>query len=189
MDEKELVAGCKRGEEWACKKIYEQHAPVMMGVCMRYVYDRETAKDILQEGFIKVFTKIDTYSEKGALGGWMRRIFATTALEYLRQKDALKLSTSIDDHYDSFEYANASAVDLLSAEELMTCIGRLPQGYRTIFNLFAIEGYSHAEIAEMLNIKESTSRSQFLRGKKLLQEIVLSLTRQENDKQREEQTY
>lgn len=187
MDEKELVAGCKRGEEWACKKIYELHAPVMMGVCVRYVYDRETAKDILQEGFIKVFTKIDSYTGKGVLGAWMRRIFVTTALEYLRQKDALKMSTSIDDHYDSFENSEASAVDLLSAEELMGCIGKLPHGYRTIFNLFAIEGYSHSEIAEMLNIQESTSRSQFLRGKKLLQEIVLSLTAKKDDKQREEQ--
>lgn len=189
MDEKELVAGCERGESWAYRKIYELHAPAMMGVCMRYVHDKETAKDILQEGFIKVYTKLHTYSEKGSLAAWMRRVFVTTALEYLRQTDALKLSTSIDDHYDSFENSSISAVERLTAEELMACIGRLPQGYRTIFNLFAIEGYSHSEIASMLNIKESTSRSQFLRGRKLLQEIVLSLTTQENAKQREKQTY
>lgn len=174
MEEQLLIAGCQRGESWAYKKLYELHAPVMMSVCMRYVNDRETAQDILQEGFIKVFTKFHTYSGIGSVGGWMRRIFVTTALEYLRQNDALRLSVSLDVYNDTMENYDVSVLDQLSADEIMGCIAKLPEGYRTIFNLFAIEGYTHSEIAEMLNIKESTSRSQFLRGRKVLQDIVLS---------------
>jgi len=185
MEEQLLIAGCKRGESWARKKLYELYAPVMMSVCMRYVHDRDTAQDILQEGFIKVYTKFDMFSEKGSLGGWMRRVFVTTALEYLRHNDALKLSVSIDDYNDTLDNYDISALEQISADELMACIGRLPDGYRTIFNLFAIEGYSHSEIAKILNIQESTSRSQFLRGRKLLQKIVLSLTMQEDAKQRQ----
>ncbi|MBK5720563.1 sigma-70 family RNA polymerase sigma factor [Dysgonomonas sp. Marseille-P4677] len=175
MDEQLLIAGCKRGESWARKQLYEIHAPVMMSVCMRYINNKETAKDILQDGFIKVFTKINTYSEIGSLGGWMRKIFVTTALEYLRQSNALKLSINIEDCDDKIEYIDTSVVDRLSAEELLSCIGELPDGFRTVFNLFAIEGYSHKEIAEMLNIKESTSRSQFVRARKTLQKNVESL--------------
>ncbi len=185
MEEQLIVAGCKRGESWARKKIYELYAPVMMGVCMRYVNDRETARDILQDGFIKVFTKIDSYSETGSLGGWMRRVFATTALEYLRRNDALKMSVNIDDYNDAVENVSVSALDQLSAKELMGCIAKLPHGFRTVFNLFAIEGYTHSEIATMLNIQESTSRSQFLRAKKALQKMVLSLIVPENVRQNE----
>lgn len=183
MNEQLLIAGCKRGESWARKQLYELHAPVMMGVCMRYTNDRETAKDILQDGFIKVFTKIDTYSETGSLGGWMRRVFVTTALEYLRRNDALKLSVSIDDYNEAMENADVSALDQISADELMACVAALPEGYRTVFNLFAIEGYTHSEIANMLNIKESTSRSQFIRARKVLQNKVESLLMHENARQ------
>jgi len=179
MEEQLLVAACKRGESWARKKIYELYAPVMMGVCMRYVNDKETARDLLQDGFIKVFTKIDSFSEKGSLGGWVRRVFVTTALEHLRRNDALKMSVNIDDYYEAMENTSVSALDQLSADELMGCIAKLPQGFRTVFNLFAIEGYTHSEIADMLNIEESTSRSQFLRAKKALQKNVLSLIKED----------
>ena len=179
MEEQLLVAACKRGESWARKKIYELYAPIMMGVCMRYVNDKETARDLLQDGFIKVFTKIDSFSEKGSLGGWIRRVFVTTALEHLRRNDALRMSVNIDDYNDAMENASVSALDQLSADELMGCIAKLPQGFRTVFNLFAIEGYTHSEIADMLNIEESTSRSQFLRAKKALQKNVLSLIKED----------
>lgn len=180
MEEELLIAGCKRGESWARKQIYEQYAPVMMGVCMRYVNNRETARDLLQDGFIRVFTKIDMYSGTGSLGGWIRRVFVTTALEHLRKNDTLKQSVSIDEHYDAADNKDYSALEQLSAEELMACIAKLPSGFRTVFNLFAIEGYSHAEIAEMLNIKESTSRSQFIRARKVLQKNVQSLITHED---------
>lgn len=176
MDEQLLIAGCKRGESRARKELYEVYAPLMLSVCMRYVNDRETARDLLQDGFIKVYTKIRDYRGTGAFGGWIRRVFVTTALEYLRATDALKLSVSLDEPESLMPYVDETAMDKLSMDELMACIARLPQGYRTVFNLYAIEGYSHKEIAEMLGISEITSRTQFIRARNTLQKSVLSLT-------------
>jgi len=182
MDEKLLVDGCKRGESWARKEIYEIYAPLMMSVCMRYVNNRETARDLMQDGFIKVFTKIHTYSGMGALGGWIRRVFVTTSLEYLRANDALKLSVSIDETDMHPAYTGESALDKLSVDELMECVGYLPDGYRTVFNLYAIEGFSHKEIGEMLHISEITSRTQFIRARNALQKSVLSLIADRNER-------
>ncbi len=174
-DEQELIAGCIEGKSWAQRAIYDRFAPAMMSVCVRYVADRETARDLLQEGFIKLFTKIESYSGTGAFGGWVRRIFVTTALEYLRQNDALKQSADIDDVGYHIENDEISVLEKISADDLMACVSQLSDGYRTVFNLYAIEGYSHAEIAEMLGISEGTSRSQFMRARKILQKSVLSL--------------
>lgn len=173
FDEQDLIAGCKRGDSQARRRLYEQYAPAMLSVCTRYAGDRETARDLLQEGFIKVFTKIGGYSGSGSFSGWMRRVFVTTALEYLRQNDALKLSVSIDECGDRMDEESHSALESLSADELLKCIAALPDGYRTIFNLYAIEGYSHAEIARMMHIKESSSRSQFGRARQMLQKKIL----------------
>ncbi len=177
IDEQKLIAGCVKGEPWAQKKIYELHVPAMMSVCVRYVTDRETAKDILQDGFVKIFTKIDSYSGTGSFIGWMRRVFVTTALEYLRKNDALKQSISFDEYNEFIEHTDTSIIEQISADELMKIISELPNGYRTVFNLYVIEGYSHAEIAVMLNIGENTSRSQFMRARKLLQQKVQDLMR------------
>lgn len=179
VDEQKIIAGCLSGEPWAQKKLYELQAPAMMSVCVRYVTDRETARDLLQDGFIKIFTKIESYSGSGSFAGWVRRIFVTTALEYLRQKDALKQSTSIDEFSNYFENVDESVLDKISADDLLVCVSELPNGYRTVFNLYAIEGYSHAEIAEMLDINENTSRSQFMRARKILQKNVLSIIDQD----------
>jgi len=171
-DEQRLIAGCINGKPWAQKQVYELYASAMLSVCVRYVADRETARDILQDGFVKVFTKIDTYSGAGSFAGWIRRIFVTTALEYLRQNDALKQTESIDEYNYIIEDVNVSILDKISANDLITCISELPNGYRTVFNLYAIEGYSHAEIATILHISENTSRSQFMRARKMLQKTV-----------------
>ncbi len=172
-DEERLIAACKNGKPWAQKRVYELYAPAMMSVCVRYVNDRETARDLLQDGFIKIFTKIDTFAGVGSFAGWIRQIFVTTALEFLRHNDALKQSTSIDEMGDRVIDVDLSVLDKISADDLMACIAKLPAGYRTVFNLYAVEGYSHAEIAEMLEITESTSRSQFMRARKILQKNVL----------------
>ncbi len=174
-DEKKLIEACRNGESWAQKLVYEQHASTMMSVCIRYVGDYETARDILQEGFIKVFTKIDSYTGAGAFAGWLRRVFVTTALEYLRQNNALKQSKELDDFHNEFEDYQPSIIDKITAEELLSCVAQLAEGYRTVFNMYAIEGYSHAEIAEMLQISENTSRSQFMRGRNILQRKVEKL--------------
>lgn len=114
------------------------------------------------------------------LCAWLRRVFVTTALEYLRKYDALRSSAPIDEYGEQVEDVDASVLDRLSADDLLECISRLPTGYRTVFNLYAIEGYTHKEIAAMLHIQEITSRSQFARARKALQEMVQSLIAQDN---------
>lgn len=176
IEEQEIIVGCKRGEAWARKQLYEQFAPAMLSVCTRYAGNRETARDLLQDGFIKVYTKINTYSGSGSFAGWLRRIFVTTALEFLRHNDVIKQSVNIDECSEIADEIGHSAVEKLSADDLLKCIAELPDGYRTIFNLYAIEGYTHAEIAEMLHIQESSSRSQFGRARLLLQKNIRALS-------------
>ena len=182
-DQVQLIAGCKVGKPRAQKELFEQYASAMLSVCIRYVNDRETAQDLLQEGFIKLYTKIDTYSGNGSFAGWVRRIFVTTALEYLRQKDALKQSVNIEEYDNLITDHDIGVLDKLSADDLLDCISKLPDGYRTVFNLYAIEGYSHSEIADQLEISESTSRSQFMRARNILQQNVQSLIEKEHAKQ------
>lgn len=171
-DEARLISGCKNNETQAQKRVYELYASAMFAVCMRYVNDYETAKDILQDGFIKVFTKIDDYTGDGFFSGWVKRIFINTALEYLRQNDVNRELLPIDSQTYQVEDEAVTIVERMSADDLMACVASLPDGYRTVFNLYAIEGYSHQEIAEMLSISENTSRSQFMRARKLLQQKV-----------------
>lgn len=180
MDEQLLITACRQGESWARKEVYETYAPTMMALCLRYVRDKETARDLLQDGFIKVFTKIDTYSRAGAFGGWIYRVFVTTALEYLRKAETAKTFVAFEDSPEIVNEANVSALDRLSADDLLACVAQLPTGYRTVFNLHAIEGYSHREIGEMLGISEITSRSQFIRARNALQRTVELLIKEEN---------
>ena len=178
QDEQRLITGCKKGETWAQKQVYELYASAMFSVCVRYVSDRETARDLLQDGFIKIFTKADTYSGTGSFAGWIRRIFVTTALEFLRQNKSMLENASLDENFHSIEDEDVSILDKISADNLMNCVRDLSPGYRTVFNLYALEGYSHAEIAGMLNISENTSRSQFMRARKILQEKVREISGQ-----------
>ncbi len=173
MEERQLIEGCIRGESWARKKVYEQHAALMMSVCQRYVGDRETARDLLHDGFVKLFTKIQTYSGSGSFSGWIRRIFVTTALEHLRRNDALRYSLDVQIIDCQIENEDISVFEHLSSDDLFACVSTLPDGFRTVFNMYAIEGYSHAEIAEELNISESTSRSQYARARQILRKMVI----------------
>lgn len=174
MNEKQLIEGCKKGNRLAQKELYEMFSRKMMGVCLRYSNDRETARDLLQEGFVKIFMNIEAYSGTGSFEGWMRRIFVNCALEYLRKSDVLREASDLDNSAELAE-PDASVVEQLSAQDLMGLIQRLPAGFRAVFNLFAIEGYSHKEIGEMLHITESTSRSQYTRARQLLQRLVKDL--------------
>jgi len=174
MNEQQLIEGCKKGERLAQKSLYDTYSRKMMGVCLRYVNDRETARDLLQDGFVKVFTSLGSYSGAGSFEGWMRKIFVNCALEYLRKSDVLRESTDLD-HTAELTQPDCSVIAKLSADELMALVQQLPSGFRTIFNLFAIEGYSHKEIGELLNITESTSRSQLTRAKQLLQRKIQTL--------------
>lgn len=178
MNEKQLIEGCRKGDRLAQKELYEMFSRKMMGVCLRYSNDRETARDLLQDGFIKVFLNIGTYSGMGSFEGWMRRIFVNCALEHLRKADILREASDLDNSAELIE-PQASVTDRLSAEELMELVRRLPAGFRTVFNLFAIEGYSHREIGALLNITESTSRSQYTRARQLLQRTIKDLYQNE----------
>jgi RNA polymerase sigma-70 factor (ECF subfamily) len=177
-DQQLLIVGCKRKDTWARKKLYELYAPAMLGICVRYVNEKETARDILQEGFIKVFTKIDSYSGAGSFEGWMKKIFITSALEYLRSTRAFRLSVNLDDYNETIDSLDVNIVEQLSANEILQCVNELPAGFKTVFNLYAVEGYSHTEIAQMLNIKEASSRSQFARARQLLQVKIQKLYEQ-----------
>jgi RNA polymerase sigma factor (sigma-70 family) len=183
MDEQELIGGCKKNDPLSQKLLYKNYAPQMMSVCYRYVSDRDTAKDLLQEGFVKVFTKIKTYSGKGSFAGWIRRIFVTTSLEYLRENGSMKTTVSLDEQEDMEDERATSVLCTLSAEDLMGYVTQLPAGCRTVFNLYAIEGYSHQEIAKILKIKEHSSQSQLLRARRILQNKIKSIIGTEYAKQ------
>ena len=174
MNEKELIEACKNNDVRAQKLLYETFSRKMMSVCLRYADNREMAEDFLQDGFIKVFSSIRSYSYEGSFEGWMRRIFVNTALEALRKNDLLRNGVELN-ALEPQQEADYSAVEKISADELMELIAQLPPGFRTVFNMFAIEGYSHREIAETLNINESTSRSQYTRAKRLLQKWIKEL--------------
>ena len=167
----QLIESCKKGDRAAQKVMYDALAPRMFPVCMRYVGDRETAADILQDGFVTLFTRLDTFKGDGSFEGWARRIFVTTALMYLRKKDALKMS-------DDLEVARGLKTEItgqienIGYKELMEIVMSLPTGFRTVFNMYAVEGYSHKEIADILGISEVTSRTQYSRARILLQNKI-----------------
>lgn len=172
-----VIAGCKRKEMWARKELYEHYAGAMLSICVRYIGNEDYARDVLQDGFYKVFTKIDDYAGKGSFDGWLKRIFITTALETLRKKRFAPITLEYEEIIEDTEIP---VFDKLSTDDLHRCIAELPDGFRTVFNLYAVEGYSHAEIAKMLKIKEVTSRTQFMRARQILQKNVQPFISQEN---------
>ncbi len=174
MNEKQLIESCRKGDRIGQKELYNRFARKMMGVCYRYVNDKETASDLLQDGFVKVFSSLDSYSGTGSFEGWIRKIFVNTALEFLRKTDVLRDATDLDNTAELVQ-PDSSVISSMTADELMQLVHELPPGFRTVFNLFAIEGYSHKEIAELMNITESTSRSQFTRARQMLQKRVNAL--------------
>jgi RNA polymerase sigma-70 factor (ECF subfamily) len=172
-DEAQLINDCQQQVAAAQQQLYEGYARKMMGVCMRYVNDYETARDLLHDGFIKVFTHISSFQGEGSFEGWLRRVFVTTALEYLRKNDVLRESYDISTNYN-LQTEEETIIERISADELRAIIGTLPTGFRTVFNLYAVEGYSHKEIGKLLNITESTSRSQFARAKNILKQKIVA---------------
>jgi RNA polymerase sigma-70 factor (ECF subfamily) len=168
--EAQLIKALKKEDAKAQRQLYDKYSSKMLGVCMRYVGDQMTAEDVLVEGFMKVFSKIEQFKEEGSLEGWIRRIMVNEALSYLRQKKRSLEDTDLDEAQRVADTVQAD--ELLEAEDMKQMIDRLPSGYRTVFNLYAIEGYSHAEVAAMLRITESTSKSQLHRARALLQQYV-----------------
>ena len=167
--EAELIDRCLKNDTLAQKQMYEWLSPRMFAVCLRYVGDREDAKDVLHDGFITLFAKLGSFKGDGSFEGWARRIFVTTALMHLRKKDILKHSEQLDDFGMEVSY-EAGVIEKMEAKVLMQLVRQMPSGFRTVFNMYAIEGYSHQEIAKELDITEGGSRSQLSRAKIWLKE-------------------
>lgn len=162
------IEGARKGDPKSQKSIYDALSGKMFAVCLRYMGNRDDAQDVLQDGFVTLFSKIGTYSGDGSFEGWCRRIFVNTALMNLRKNDLLKQSQEVDTAFNVTSDA-PNALQNISCSEILRYVSELPPGFRTVFNMYAIEGYSHKEIADELGISEGTSRSQFLRARAILQ--------------------
>ncbi len=170
MDEKKLIAECLKGKAAAQQELYEHFSRELYGVSLRYARDAAQAQDILQESFIRIFRYLKDYQGKGSLGAWTRRIVVNVALRMI-QSSALKNEIYTDQFPDI--PADTDVIADLTRQELLDVLQQLPTGYRAVFNLFVIEGYSHAEIGAALGIEESTSRSQLTKAKKMLRQLIL----------------
>lgn len=173
MDELQIVAGCKQQNREAQRLLYEKYARTMYAICLRYSSDKESAKDLLQDGFMKVFSRISSFQEKGSLEGWIKRVFINLALENIRkQKVVTHFADDIQNISDVSDISDEEEMYNISETELIHMIQELPPGYAAVFNMYAIENYSHKEIAQELGISESTSRSQYVRARQMLQKKV-----------------
>ncbi len=169
MTEREIIRGCLKGKAKCQQELVNRYAPMLMTVSRRYARDYASAQDILQDAFVKIFRALGKFDEKkGAFGAWMRRIVINTALNAL-DKSCFKREMHVLDTMEESIQLSPDVYSQMGAEELMKIIGQLPDGYRQVFNLYVIEGYSHQEIADILKINESTSRSQLARARKMLQ--------------------
>ncbi len=167
MDERQLVKDCLKGKPEAQRQLYEFFSQEMLGVCYRYTKSLRDAEDVLQDGFVKVFLGIAGYRSEGQLGAWIRRIMVNTALNFLKRNRKYRDEMYFDEQPLHLVADDNPSVNL-EAKELAGLIRQLPHGYQTIFNLHAIEGYSHVEIGQLLGITDGTSRSQYARARALL---------------------
>jgi RNA polymerase sigma factor (sigma-70 family) len=170
ISESDLISGCINGDRKMQRELYERYSAKMFGVCLRYAGSTEEAEDILQEGFIKVFKKIGSYRGEGSFEGWIRRIFVNTAIEQFRRKTYMQPITEREEN--SVEANYLSVLDNLAEKDIVKLVQQLSPGYRTVFNMYVVEGYTHRQIADVLGISEGTSKSQLSRAKIILQDLV-----------------
>lgn len=194
MSERDISRGCKRGNANAQRALFDQYSPMLMAKIFSYVGDDDDAKDVLQDTYIKAYTMIDSFawSGDGSLKAWLTRIAVNTALNFLRSRKRLNAMTidnaDTGDPPDIVEDATADEVNSIDTSTIMQMIAELPDGYRTVFNLYCLDGYSHKEIAEQLGISEKTSSSQLARAKTLLaRKIKFFINEQNNDNHYEQQ--
>lgn len=167
MDDFTLVTECARGNPRAQRALFDKFAPKMQAVLMRYLRNLDEAEDTLQDGFVKIFQKIGEFKMEGSLEGWIRRIMVNTALDALRKNKKLLGDTQLDDVSYKVQFHD-HGFDEMNVENLLRLVNALPDGYRVVFNMFAIEGYSHKEIADALGVTENTSKSQYSRARAFL---------------------
>jgi RNA polymerase sigma factor (sigma-70 family) len=168
MDDRQLVKECLRGNIKAQHRLYDRFAQTMLGLCYRYTKSLKDAEDVLQDGFVKVFTNLHQYKSEGELGGWIRRIMVNTALNYLKSNRRYRSEMFFPEEAPLHAVDTESPILKVETKELADLIRQLPPGYQTIFNLYAVEGFSHVEIGAMLGISDGTSRSQYARARALL---------------------
>jgi len=165
--EEEILKGCKKGKRRYQEILYRKYAKKMYGICLSYAGDRELAQDMLQEAYIKIFNKIKEFKSKGSMEGWIRKIVSNTAIDHLRQKS--KMQNYISDKEEiKGDVKEADGLENLKTQDILSQVAKLPDGARVVFNLYALEGYTHKEIAQKLDVTEGTSKSQFNRARKLL---------------------
>ena len=167
----DIIKGCINKQRDCQKKLYDTLSGKMLFVCFRYCKNRDDAEDLLQEGFIKVFKHINTFKFEGSFEGWVRRIMVNTAINFITQQKQKYLFDDIDNVAIHLE-SELDAITQINEKDLLKILSLLPDGYRTVFNLFAIEGYSHKEIADLLNITEGTSKSQLSKAKAHLKKLL-----------------
>ena len=176
--ETEIIEGCVQQKRIFQKLLYDQYHRKFYGICLRYSKEIAEAEDILQDGFIKIFQHIKNYSGAGSFEGWMKRIVVNTAIEYFRKKTNLYSINELENH-EELTY-NDDVLSIIAAEDILKLIQDLPTGYRTVFNLYAIEGFTHKEIGAMLEINEGTSKSQLARARMILQQKIKILDKNFN---------
>lgn len=176
-NEAQLIKKAKRNDREAQHKLYELHASKMLSVCRYYIRDVQHAEDVMIKGFFKVFTKLSSYSGNGSFEGWIRRIMVNEAISFLRAKKNVEFST---EEVTVPEHTSNNINTELEVSEIQQLIDDLPEGYRMVFVMYAIEGYKHSEIAKMLNISEGTSKSQLFKARQLLQQQLTKLNKINN---------
>ena len=171
MTDRELVDGCTNKNAGTQKKLFDKYSRLMMAICLRYANTQEEAEDIFQEGFITVFQKMGTFKGTGSLQGWLKKVFVNTAIQHYRSNSKIRNARFVNG--ESVQIATSGNIlESLGLQDIMKAIQALPTGYRTVFNLFAIEGYSHKEIAAQLGISEGTSKSQYYDAKRHLRQMI-----------------
>jgi RNA polymerase sigma factor (sigma-70 family) len=173
LNEIDLIKGCVRKDTTAQHRLFEKYAAIMMTICRRYAGDQYEAEDMLQEAFISIFSHINQFKSTGSFDGWLKRITVNAAIKILQRRKIKVIRITNDEH--ELISPDFDVLSDLSAEDLLKLISQLPDGYRVIFNLYAIEGYSHDEIAGMLKIKTATSRSQLFKARAILKDKIILL--------------
>lgn len=171
ISESDLIKGSIAGDRRMQEELYRRFAPKMYAVCLRYANNADDAQDLLQEGFIKVYKNLHRFRAEGSFEGWVRRVFVNTSIEHFRKKSA-QLSSVSEKEENTIEDADITALDSLAEKDIINIVQELSPGYRTVFNLYVVEGYSHKEIGELLGISEGTSKSQLARAKSILQKKI-----------------
>ena len=172
MTEELIIDGCLKQDSSAQKALYERFSGKMFAICYRYAGNKQDAEDMLQESMVRIFSQIHQFQQKGSFEGWIRRVIVHTCINHLRKHK--KFNDCVDITQAEYLLSKSDSIpSIVQAKEIIECIGAMPPGYRTVLNLYALEGYSHREIATLLDIEESTSRSQYNRAKSLLESMLI----------------